>query len=99
MDEQLTPEEAMRQFAAVAQRMTEIIVEALRPAVEAIMEACRKVYAAIQDEYRVRGAIYGDTDRGMLRWFEEICTIARLRREAAYLEQRQLMLAEIRSRR
>lgn len=97
MDNEYPNVEAMREFAAAVQRAGEIIAEVLRPVVEALMEFCRKAYEAIHAEYVRRGAIYGDTNDGMLRWLEEIVTIGRLRQEAEYLEQRHGMLVEIRA--
>lgn len=75
----------------------EAIAALLQPVVEATMEFCQKIYGAIQTEYRARGAIYGDSHDGMIRWFEELCLVAHLRREAEHIEQRHLMLAEIRA--
>lgn len=78
------------------QELAQALVEALQPLMDAIIDACKKLYDAVYAEYRERGAIYGDTHEGMMRWVEELTTIVRLRQEAEYLEQRHQMLAEMR---
>lgn len=88
--------EAMHAFAEAVQRAGEIIAEALRPVIEAFMETCRELCAWFYDRYTKAGAIYGDTDEGMLRWWQEVLTIARLRREAEIIEWRHGTLMEMR---
>lgn len=81
-------EEVLQQF----QKAMDAVIEALRPVVEAVAEFCRAVNDAFFAEYRARGAIYGDTDAGMLRWLDELHMIVRLRQQADYLEARQQAL-------
>lgn len=85
---------AFRDFGAACQRTGEIIAEALQPLFDVFMETCRKLYAWFHDRYTEAGAIYGDTHEGMLRWYRELATIARLRQEANTIEQRHRTIAD-----
>lgn len=73
------------------------LVEFIRDAWDALAEAMQKVYNWFHDRYTEAGAIYGDTHDGMRRWYGELAMVARLRQEAASIERRHRMLADIRS--
>lgn len=89
------------------QQLTEYVEQALEAVkaawaiiaefVESVMDTCRKVYAWAQERYQEAGAPYGLTADGMLRWWQERLTIARLRQEADRLEAHHQMLAGLRS--
>lgn len=80
-----------------AMRAAEIIAELLQPIMEEIADLCRKVYAWARDVYHAHGTPYGNTHEGLMRWWDEVLMIARLRQEAELLEQRHRMLAEMRA--
>ena len=81
--------------AQAIQEAFNTIAEFIRDAWNAVVEAMQKVYAWFHDRYTEAGAIYGDTHEGMLRWYRELATIARLRQEADAIEQRHGMLVAI----
>jgi hypothetical protein len=89
--------QAFRECGESCQRALAVLVEVLRPVMDEITKFVKALYAWMKESYHAAGAIYGDTDEGMQRWFEEVLTIGRLRQQAEYLEQRHLMLAEIRT--
>lgn len=87
------------EFQQAMQQASEIIKQAwavIEEFIDSVMEACQKIYDWARDTYHAHGAPYGDTHEGLMRWWHEMLTIARLRQEADMLEQRHRMLAEIR---
>lgn len=76
------------------QQAFEAITDFICDTWDAITDLLQKVYNWFHDRYTEAGAIYGDTHDGMLRWYGELATIARLRREADPIEQRHQMIAD-----
>ena len=85
-------QQALQQIDEIIKQAWDVIVEFI----ESVTEVCGKVYGWARDVYHAHGAPYGDTHEGMMRWWHEALTIARLRQEADLLEQRHRLLAEMR---
>jgi hypothetical protein len=75
-DVRIQLEEAMNTFA-----------RSLQPVMRSMVEIITKVAETVHTAYIEDGAIYGDTETGLMRWIEEKRKIARLRTEADELEQ------------
>ena len=73
------------------------LAEMLQPWREQIATCAQFFMDAVRETYRADGAVYGDTDDGMMRWVREQAEIARLRREAEYLVQRQAFVRDWRA--
>lgn len=54
----------------------------------------QRIYDTMYAAYIADGAIYGESQEGMLRWMEELREIARLRSEAQRLEDHHAMLRD-----
>ena len=78
--------------AQAIQEVFNTVADFIRDAWNTIVEAMQEVYDWFHDRYTEAGAIYGDSHEGMLRWYGELATIARLRQEADVIEQRHGML-------
>lgn len=72
----------------------QIILDILRPVGDRFVAMGQEIYDSMYNLYVSQGAIYGETQEGMLRWLEEINEIARLRSEAQYMEDRHAMLRD-----
>lgn len=59
-----------------------------------VLRAGQAIYDALYSAYLEDGAIYGETQDGMLRWINERNQIARLRCEADDIEHRQAMIRD-----
>jgi len=63
------------------QRITQAAVEyaeAMRPIWDRVKVFSQSFMDAVKEEYRASGAIYGDTDEGMMRWARERALAYRL---------------------
>jgi hypothetical protein len=68
----LSPNEKLQKSFSdlgVAMRLVgEAIAEAIKPALEAIVEVSKKLHESMWKEYREAGMPFGETDEGMLKW-------------------------------
>lgn len=76
----------------------QIILDILRPVAERFVAMGQEIYDTMYESYLSQGAIYGETEEGMLRWMEELNEIARLRSEAQRMEDHHAMLRDFKSR-
>lgn len=72
----------------------QVILDILRPVAERFVAMGQEIYDTMYAAYVADGAIYGETQEGMLRWMEEMNEIARLRSEAQRMEDRHAMLRD-----
>lgn len=72
----------------------QIILDILQPVAERFIALGQEIYDTLYAAYVADGAIYGETQEGMLRWLEESREIARLRSEAQRLEEHHAMLRD-----
>lgn len=70
------------------------LAEALQPVFKEVCTVIQAVNDALYAAYLKDGAIYGETQEGMLRWMKERGEIERLKMEAERLEQRQEMIRD-----
>lgn len=83
------------QINGILTELRQQIVSALQSQYATVATAVASMHAVIYDAYIADGAIYGETDEGMLRWISEINEIARLRAEAEYIVNRQAMCRDL----
>lgn len=81
-------------FTIVVSEFGHQILDILQPVAERFVQMGQEIYDTLYAAYVADGAIYGETQDGMLRWMEERNQIARLRSEADYIEQRQGMIRD-----
>lgn len=86
--------ESTAQLAEACRRVNERLAEAMRPAIKAMAELGRKMHAAIRKDYERAGMPYGDSDDGMMRWFEERSARARQQYDAERAAERQAILRD-----
>lgn len=68
------------------------LIAAIRPIAKSVIETGQRIYDTMYAAYIADGAIYGESQEGMLRWMEELREIARLCSEAQRLEDHHAML-------
>lgn len=69
----------------------------LEASMQVTLAFARQVNDALYDEYMAHGAIYGESQEGMLRWLEEVGEYKRLEAEAEQIRLRHQMLADFRA--
>lgn len=74
----------------------QIILDILRPVGDRIIAMGQEVIDTMYAAYVADGAIYGETQEGMMRWMEEMNEIARLRSKAQRIEVHHAMLRDFR---
>lgn len=88
--EQTEFEKRMHQWCDAIVQFGKKLAETLKPLFQAIHKACQKIWEMCWQAYELHGMPYGKSDNGMLRWFKEICEIARMKsaieREIAWRE-------------
>jgi hypothetical protein len=67
----------------------ELLRGTVTPEVERVVAQIQQVVDALRSAYRTAGAIYGDTDDGMLRWLNELGEVARCKARIEELRQHQ----------
>lgn len=81
-------------FTVAVSEFGQKLVDTFRPVAERFIAMGQEIYDSMYALYVADGAIYGETQEGMLRWMEELNEIARLRSEAQYMEDRHAMLRD-----
>lgn len=72
----------------------QIILDILQPVADRFIAMGQEIMDTMYAAYVADGAIYGETQEGMLRWMEELNEIARLRSEAQRMEDHHAMLRD-----
>lgn len=80
----ITPEQAQRLTAAIAEFGRAVREQIIEPT----LRIGRAMHVAAWDGYRTAGMPYGETDDGMMRWFEEQAAAGRADREREYAAMR-----------
>ena len=80
----ITPEQARRLNAAIAEFGRAVREQIIEPA----LRIGRAMRLTVWDGYRAAGMPYGETEDGMMRWFEEQGAVARAKREREYEAER-----------
>ncbi len=90
--EQLQP--VFRDIAANIIQANEQMALAFKPVLDNIRQFVTTFYEAVRQDYESAGMPYGESDEGMMRWFQERMEIVRLEREAESIRERHQMLAD-----
>ncbi len=71
--------DALNKFAEACDEVAKKVVEVLEPIVKKIGEVFKKLWDMTWQVYRDAGMPYGETDDGFLKWWKEMCIVARTR--------------------
>src|SRR5436309_1264092 len=74
-------------IAEALQRAMTSIVEVMQPIMQTVVTLWGNIYSTLHNTYLEQGAIYGDSEEGMMRWLKECGEAARHRMEAERIEQ------------
>jgi hypothetical protein len=74
----------------------EVLRDTLTPSLERSTQLGEQVFGMLRSGYRTAGAVYGDTDDGLMRWLTELGQIARCEARIEEIRQHHEMLATLR---
>lgn len=90
--------EGLRDLGNALHAIGEAVIASLAPSINSLAESMQGVHDLFWKTYIEAGAPYGETEDGMMKWYDEIGEAKRLQYQADRILEHHKMLADFRAR-